>query len=146
MNLSSPGNSIRDEWRALGFYCTPPDDTGNRWYFVGSRQGLGRLASILREYIVEPVHAKLSEHDHLTPYGWLEIMTWSEAIVTDHAISGSLKDLSRLADLIESSLRRADSGEVITIRSEYSASSTCEIVLDVRDDAYDPGSADPHAV
>jgi hypothetical protein len=73
---------------------------------------------------------------------YLEIMTWREAGFDEHAIRGPLPELKRLASLIENKIAAVQSGATITIQSEYSPSSPYALVLEVRDDNFDPAEAD----
>jgi len=73
---------------------------------------------------------------------YLEIMTWHEAGFDGHAIRGPLSELKRLADLIEKKIAAVQAGATITIQSEYSASSPYALVLEVREDNFDPAEAD----
>jgi hypothetical protein len=114
-------------WRELGFYCD--HDTRNREYrLVGSRAGLSRFVELLRAYVADPRNAAMSEHEHYGPYG-LEIMTWSQPGIDDHAIFGPLAKLAGLADIVEDRLGRARPGDRVSVR-------------DVRDDGFDPASAE----
>jgi len=70
-------------------------------------------------------------------------MTWPEAGFDDHAIRGSLEDLARLAKLIEAKLATARPGSSLPIREEFAADSPYALVLDVRQDGFDPATADP---
>jgi hypothetical protein len=130
------------EWRELGFF--PEIDTGKSlWRLTGSRAGLLRLRDILLEYVADPRNAVNSEHEHYGPYGSLEIMTWPEAGFDDHAIHGSLADLTRLAELVDSKLATVKPNSLVHIREEFASDSPYTLLLDVRDDQFDPASADP---
>ncbi len=129
-----------EEWRRLGFYCDPPD--GTAWRFIGSRLGLMRFAGLLRDYAQDDANADLSEHDHFGPYGWLEIMTWDRPLVDDHAIAGRAIDLQELADIVEEHLLHATPGTRFVIDTEYSEESTRILLFEVKEDDFDPASAD----
>jgi hypothetical protein len=83
-----------------------------------------------------------SEHEHYGPYMYLEVMRWPEAAFDEHAIRGSLADLARLARIIESKVVVALPGSSVTIREEFAPDSPYSLVLDVREDGFDPASAD----
>ena len=74
---------------------------------------------------------------------YLEIMTWHEAGFDNHAIYGSLHELERLANLVNNKLVAAKPGTTITIESEYSSNSPYALILEVREDNFDPAEADP---
>jgi hypothetical protein len=130
------------EWRELGFF--PELDTTKRfWRLTGSRVGLLRFRDILLDYVSDPRKAGKSEHEHYGPYGSLEIMTWPDPGFDDHAIRGSLADLTRLAKLVETKLKTAKPNSSIHIREEFANESPYSLLLDVRGDEFDPASADP---
>jgi hypothetical protein len=70
-------------------------------------------------------------------------MTWPDAGFDGHAIRGPLPELRRLGTLVEAKLAAAQPGERIFIQSEFSANSPYALILDVRDDGFDPAKADP---
>lgn len=131
----------RKEWRELGFFYDRDDDA-KEWHLVGSVEGLLKFAKILHDYASNPKNDMLSEHDHFGPYMYLEIGTWSEPVITDHWIAGPLKNLLALSSLIEESIGNAKSGDVIHLRKTFSPTSPYELILGVRDNAFDPVSAD----
>src|SRR5579872_6951271 len=90
-----------------------------------------------------PANDYQSEHDHYGPNWCLEIMTWLEAGFDDHAIRGSLADLKRLADIVDTKLVGAKRGQTISIKDEFVTSTPYVLVLDVREDGFDPADADP---
>ena len=134
-------DSIRQEWRKLGFYCEM-DREKRLWTLTGSRAGLLYFPDLLLGYVNDPKNAADSEHEHYGPYGTLEIMTWPDAGFDSHAIRGSLVALAHLAELVEVKLASAEPGLPILIREEYSPDSPYSLVLDVRADGFDPSSAD----
>ncbi len=91
----------------------------------------------------ESKNESVSEHGHYWPYGCLEVMTWPQAAIDSHAIRGTLTDLRRLATLIERAASSAQPGAVIRIREEYAVDGDYALVLEFRDDNFDPASADP---
>ena len=125
-----------EEWRELGFYCN--HDTANREYrLIGSAAGLRRFADLLRAYVADPRNEMKSEHEHYGPWG-LEVMTWPDAGMDDHAIHGPLPKLAELASLVDSKLTEAKPGDCISIREEFSSESEFSLVLDVREEGFDP--------
>jgi hypothetical protein len=135
-------DTAEQEWRELGFFHEI-DTKKNIRKLTGSKPGLLRFRDILLEYVADPRNAVKSEHEHYGPYGSLEVMTWPDAGVDSHAIQGSLADLTRLAKLVENKLSASKPGSLIRIREEFASDSAYTIVLDVRDDAFDPASLDP---
>ena len=70
-------------------------------------------------------------------------MTWPQAGFDKHAIRGTLEDLSRLARLIETKRTTARPGSTFIIREEFSLDSPYALVLNLREDGFDPVTADP---
>jgi hypothetical protein len=70
-------------------------------------------------------------------------MTWPAAGFDGQSIRGSLPDLARLAGLVETKLAAAQPDSVLLIREEFAPDSAYTLRLDVRDDWFDPASADP---
>ena len=134
--------ATRREWRELGFFYDY-DEKQACWRLIGSRAGLLRLCDLLDQYVGDPRNDKISEHDHYGPYMYLEVMTWHEAQITDHAVSGSLNDLRRLSALCREKLTSAKPGNVVSVDKEYSPSNTAKLQLEVREDNFDPAIADP---
>jgi hypothetical protein len=133
---------IKQQWRKLGFFCEL-DDQNRVWTLTGSRTGLLRFRDLLVAYVSDPQHKVQSEHEHYGPYGSLEIMTWPEAGFDGQSIRGTVKDLARLAGLVEAKLVAAKPESVAVIREEFAPDSVYALRLDVRDDWFDPASADP---
>jgi hypothetical protein len=133
--------ATRRDWRKLGF-CYELDDASREWRLIGSRSGLLRFRDLLFAYVADPRNRMNSEHKHYGPYMYLEVMTWPEAGFDDHAIRGPLEDLERLARIIEAGITRTTAGTVLRIREEFAESSPYSLVLDVREDGFDPASAD----
>jgi hypothetical protein len=131
----------RAEWRALGFFYDR-DDEAKVWELIGSRAGLMCFRDALLAYVDDPHNAKESEHEHYGPYMYLKIMTWQEAGFDNNAIRGPLADLLRLAELIETKLAKAQPGSVFRIQEEFITNSPYALVLQVREDGFDPATAD----
>lgn len=93
-------------------------------------------------YVADPRNVRKSEHEHYGPYSYLEVMTWPEAGFDDHAIRGPLTDLARLAALIEAKLSEAGPGSLVSIQEEFAVDSPYALVLDMREDGFDPASVD----
>ena len=72
----------------------------------------------------------------------LEVGTWHQTEITEQWIGGSLVELLRLATLIERSAQDNVVGTRIALRSSFSPMSSYELILEVRDDAFDPALAD----
>jgi hypothetical protein len=130
------------EWRELGFFYDT-SESERTWNFVGSRFGLLNFARLLRDYADNPHRAAISEHDHHGPYAYLKIVTWHEALITKHDIRGTQNDIRRLADLIEQCLVTGSIGQCIEIDSDYSQRNEFRLRLHLREDDFDPPSADP---
>ena len=125
----------------LGFYYE--FDEGNcQWLLIGSKSGLQNLSRIVDEYASNPRNDLVSEHEHLGPYMYLELMTWTEPRITAHAIEGRLVDLKQLSLLIDDALSKAQPGDQITIDSQYSSSNEATLKLQVRADDFDPAIED----
>ncbi len=142
MPSDATNRATRKEWRELGFFYNR-DDQAKLWRLIGSRSGLLRLRDALLAYAADPLNADKSEHEHYGPYMYLEIMTWPEAGFDGHAIRGPLQDLKRLATIVEHKLMTAQPGETIRIQSEFEANSPYALILEVREDGFDPAEADP---
>ena len=142
MHSDSTNDSTRREWRQLGFFYER-DDQARIWKLTGSRAGLLRFRDALLAYIGNPSNASIREHEHYGPYFYLKVMTWPEAGCDDHSIRGPLTDLAHLANLIEAKLAMAIPGSSVVIREEFAADSPYALVLDVREDGFDPAPADP---
>ena len=134
-------NDIRDAWRGLGFHYDR-DDAAKQWNFIGSGTGLFRFVSVLREYVADARNRKIGEHEHYGPYMYLKIVTRDKAGMDGGSIHGSLEDLARLADLVENAANRLKPGEAATIREEYAADAEYSMILELREDGFDPSSKD----
>ena len=129
------------EWRELGFFYDR-DDENRVWSLTGSRAGLLRFRDALLSYVANPRNASDSEHEHYGPYSYLEVMTSPNAGFDHHAIHGSVADLARLSALIEAKLATARPGSSIRIREEFAQDSPYALVLNLREDGFDPAAAD----
>ena len=131
----------RRQWRELGFFYDRID-SAKEWRIVGSREKLCRLGKILRDYAADSRNEVVSEHAHYGPYMYLEIGTWTNSEITDHWIAGPLNKLLELAEIIESRIEKANVGDEIKLRDAFAPSSPYEVVLEVKDDSFDPALAD----
>jgi len=141
MLSDATNRATRREWRELGFFYGRDDQT-KVWKLTGSRAGLLRFRDALLSYVADPRNALKSEHEHYGPYSYLEIMTWPEAGFDNHAIRGPVADLARLASLIEAKLAIARPGYTVRIQEEFAPDSPYALVLDLREDGFDPAAAD----
>ena len=133
--------ATRRAWRELGFFCDRNDAT-NEWRIVGSVKGLRKFASEIRTYASNPANDRPSEYMHFGPSMNLEVGTWHQTEITEQWIGGPLAELLRLATLIERSAQDNVVGKRIALRASFSPMSPYDLILDVRDEAFDPASAD----
>jgi len=131
-----------EEWRELGFYYDYINEE-KCWLFIGSKKGISKLYYIIEQYC-QPQNAQISEHAHFGPYMYLKIVTWTEPIINENGIYGSLEDLSKLADTIKTRLNKIEPLGVIEIDEEYSTNNQSHIKIIIRDDNFDPASEDSH--
>jgi hypothetical protein len=134
--------STRKAWRELGFYCGK-NDAAKEWRIVGSVAGLRKFAAEIRAYGSNPANDRLSEYAQFGPAMNLEIGTSHQPEITEQWIGGPVADLLRLATFIERSVQANVVGKSVALRSNFSPMAPYELILDVRDDAFDPASADP---
>lgn len=133
--------ATRREWRELGFFYDR-DDSAKEWRIVGSKGNLGRFVKVLRDYAADARNDVISEHEHYGPYMYLEIGTWTAPEITDHWIAGPLNNLLKLAAIAETRIEQANVGDKIILRDAFSPASPYEIVLEVKDESFDPALAD----
>jgi hypothetical protein len=131
----------RSEWRELGFFYDR-DESSKEWLLIGSRAGLLRFPALLHGYVADSRNEVKSEHEHYGPYMYLEVMTWPDAGIDGHSIHGSLKDLGRLAALVEERLSGLTPGHRVRIREEFASTAEYTLVIELRDDGFDPASVD----
>jgi len=131
----------REEWRELGFFYEYVD-AAKLWRLRGSRAGLLSFADTLRKYTLNPRNRELSEHDHLGPYMYLTIGTWTKAEISDHWIAGPLEDLQRLSTFLRERLLSAQSGDTLHLRETFAPGSSCELELCIEANGFDPAAAD----
>src|SRR5215216_6481053 len=142
MTAEQMNRLMREGWRELGFYYDF-DEAKSRWRLVGSRSGLLKFRDILSGYADDPRNEQISEHEHYGPYSYLKLMTWAEAEITDNAICGTLPDFRRLAAMVGDKLNASSAGGTFTIGDEYAGGSKAVLEFEVREEGFDPASADP---
>lgn len=112
-----------------------------QYQLIGSRSGLQRFAVLLRAYVADPRNEMKSEHEQYGPYG-LEVMTWPEAGMDDHSVHGPLPKLAERAEVVDSKLATAMPGDRLLIREDFAPSAEWSLVLDVREEGFDPPAAE----
>ena len=142
MPSEATNEATRRAWRELGFFCGR-DKAAKEWRIIGSVKGLRKFAAEIRKYASNSAHDRLSEYTHLGPAMNLEVGTSHQTEITEQWIGGPLVDLLRLATLIERSAQANVVGKRIALRANFSPMAPYELILDVRDEAFDPASADP---
>ena len=142
MPSEAVNDATRKEWRELGFFYDR-DDHRREWRLVGSRSGLLKFRDILLRYVATPRNAATSEHDHYGPYMYLKVTTATQPAIGGDGVSGTLHDLGRLARIIETKLRNTRAGSIIRIQEEFASNCEYSLLLDVREEDFDPASADP---
>lgn len=134
--------STRKGWRELGFYYDF-DKKNKEWRFVGSASGLEKVRNILWSYSNNPIKNTKSEHSHYGPYMYLKIMTWDTPGINDDCIQGTMNDLKMLGDLVAQKLKQALPNSVFVIKEEYSKDTRVPLVFEIKEDGFDPATADP---
>ena len=134
--------ATRAEWRELGFFYELKSSPAC-WRIVGSIEGLSNFPLILHLYTQDSRNQVLSEHAHYGPYMYLKVETAESPEIDDRSIRGSLSDLLRLRDLVTAQLKQARPGTSFIVGFEYSRSVTYPLHFEVREDGFDPASADP---
>ena len=133
--------ATRREWRELGFYCDR-DDAAKQWRIVGTRAGLERFAAELSAFGGNSKNEPQSEHVHLGPYMSLELGSWPAPQITDHWVAGPLSTLRDLAVLVRSRVAAAAVGAAFSLRDAFAPGSPYDLVLELRDDGFDPAKED----
>ena len=141
MPSEAANEATRRAWRELGFFCGR-NAAAKEWRIVGSVKGLRKFAAEIRSYASNPANDRLSEYTHFGPSMNLELGTSHQTEITEQWIGGPLADLLRLATFIERSVQANVVGTCIALRANFSPMAPYELILDVRDDAFDPASAD----
>lgn len=142
MNTTREENqAVRETWRKLGFFYESRDED-RLWFLAGSKKGLLKFHDILISYVRDPQYNEISAHEHYGPYMYLEIMTWSKPGINNHSIYGSKEDLQRLAEIFIYRLRETAVGHHFTIGSDYAADSEYSILVEVKEEGFDPALLD----
>jgi hypothetical protein len=142
MPSEAANEATRWAWRELGFFCGR-DVAAKEWCIVGSVKGLRKFAAEIRSYASNPVNDRPSEYTQFGPAMNLEVGTSHQTEITEQWIGGPLVDLLRLATLIERSAQANVVGKRIALRANFSPMAPYELILDIRDEVFDPASADP---
>jgi hypothetical protein len=142
MPSDATDKAMRQGWRELGFFYDC-DEKSKVWRLTGSREGLRRFRDVLHLYATDPRNAIVPEHQHYGPYMFLVIQTSLNAGFDHQSIRGSVTDLAGLANLVEARLVDAHPGSVLRIEDEFAAGTPYALILDVREDSFDPATADP---
>jgi hypothetical protein len=132
----------RREWRELGFFYDLNPET-KEWRVVGTRAGIERFGELLVRYASDPRNARPSEHEHYGPYMYLKVMTWPDPGISQNSIHGSIADLRGLGELIARHARDSAPGARIRIAEQFAKDLEYGLVLDIRDDSFDPALEDP---
>lgn len=140
--FEATNRATREEWQDLGFFYDV-DDSIKSWRLMGSKSGLAGFASTLRAYCANPRNATLSEHDHYGPYMYLKVMTWRDAGIDRNSVHGTLDDLIRLAELMDTALMHALPGDTIHLGRQYVPDAEYDLLLMIEHDDFDPAIADP---
>jgi hypothetical protein len=127
------------EWDNLGFYYEH-DPQLHQWRLMGSKKQLLSFAGIIKSYASCVSNNEISEHMHLGPHNYLKIMTWSEPVISDNYIAGSLSDLNNLGILICANVENAVIGNVFKIDKDYSLKNTSSLLFFVLYDDFVPSS------
>lgn len=143
--MSSTGiNEVTQrEWRELG-YLYDRDDAAREWRLIGSKAGLRNFSEALQAYAADPRNELLSEHEHLGPYKYLEVGTWTTPDITEHWIAGPLSEIQILGLTVQTQIDVASIGDCIRLRASFAPLSPYDLVLEVQADSFDPAEADPH--
>ncbi len=116
---------------------------GLRWREDRSQAGLMGFVNLLVDYARKDSNLRIGEHDHFGPHMYLTVQTAEEADITGRAIYARLEGIARLAGLLRARLQLANSGEQVTIGQEYASTAEYSVVLEVREEGFDPSSLDP---
>jgi hypothetical protein len=141
MSTSAVDELTRRQWRDLGFFYKR-DDTRRVWTVIGDRDGLRRLAAVIRGYARDSRYAAYGTHDHFGPYMYLKLMTWPDTGINGNAIHGPTARLTLLADVIEERLVAAATGNRISLRDKFAQDAEYDLVVELRSDGFDPAGED----
>ena len=133
--------ATREEWQELGFFYERETNPVS-WRIIGSREGLSNFPHLLDLYAQDPRNQTLSEHSHYGPYMYLKVETAELPEIDERSIRGSISDLLRLRDLVAGRLQQSRCGDSFIIGTEYSEKVSHPLHFEVREDEFDPASAD----
>lgn len=135
--------STRREWRDLGFFYDS-DETAKAWLIVGDRTGLLKFSGLIRKYAADDSNASVSEHEHFGPYSYLEVGTWHEPQINGHWIAGTLPELAGLAVSLEEAISKLKPDERASIGKQFAPDSDWDLIVEMRQEPFDPPAADPN--
>lgn len=132
----------QQDWRELGFFYDL-DESIHRWNIRGCRAGLSHFVEVLRMYAADPRNEGIPEHQHLGPYMYLTITTWTQRELTERGVIGTIHDIEEFANILSQKLGSAQVGDSFEISRDYVANATVIMVFTVEPDDFDPSSPDP---
>ena len=138
----STKQATRREWQELGFFYDTDADA-RRWHLLGSPSGLRRFSQLLHEFCADPRNATLGEHEHYGPYMYLKVTTSPDCKIDRDGIHGSVAELTRFADLVAECLSDAEPSEILHVGREFAPHAEYDLVLEVKNEGFDPAEADP---
>jgi hypothetical protein len=133
--------AVKDEWRKLGYYFELNKDE-KKWVFISSKNGIEKFIDQIKDYIQNETNKDIGEHDHWGPYGDLKIMTTSVPQITNGFIGGNCTSFLELTELIEKNIKKITINESFFIQEEYVKDARTGIEFVIKDDDFDPASAD----
>ncbi len=129
---------VREAWKQAGFICWF-DPLASTWRIAGSRESLRHFCEELR------AHARSGEKHRRGrghgPFPFINEGTRERPRISREGIFGTPDDILRLADLIERDLPRSVPGETQLIEWQYAENSPAKLVIEVREDDFDPATA-----
>lgn len=131
----------KEDWRDLGFYYEF-EKVEKRWLLIGSRAGLSKLVELIRTFVNKSQACSVGEHEHLGPYSYFTLVLADAPAITDYGVFGPLDDLLELAKVLENRIGASRPGQTIVIDAEYSSGNEAMLELFVKEDGFDPSSAD----
>lgn len=131
----------REDWRDLGFYYDF-DKVERRWRLIGTRSGLSNLAELIRTFANKCRARSVGEHEHLGPYSYFTLVLADAPAITDYGVFGRSDDLLQLATVLDDRVFANGPGQTIVIDAEYSNENEAVLELVIKEDGFDPSSAD----
>lgn len=129
----------KNEWNDLGFYYDRDDDK-SIWQIIGSKKGILKFCKLLEEYSDDKSREPISEDRHFGPYSYLKFMTWNEPKIAEREICGKLNDFKILSEIIKQKLNM--SKNTFQIDKEYSKNNEYRLEFIIKEDNFEPASAD----